>query len=738
MPNGVVEGAPERTVRPDADWSIPSEHEMSLLDLLQILYKRIYVILGLTLVGLIVAFLYSSRMTPQYEGVSLVNIDPGRSTDVGVSGLISDVGMGDAIEKLQTEALVIKSDTVLLDVITSMDLPDKPPFSSVFKREGGYKGAPFTPAQRQALLGMMKGALSVTMVPNTMLIEIRFRNQDPQLATDVANKLVQIYSDDNLRNRYEGTMRISTWLSGQLEGIRLQATEGQRKLADFERSHNLIGIDETGGLVSDTLRQINVELTEAEADRITKEARLKLAQTRNPELISAVAPSTTLNVLRSQNAQMLVEYAALSTRFGSGYPRVREMQEQLKKVQSDIDHEVANITSRLQDEYDTSTRTEDLLRQQLEAQKQRAYDVSQGTAEYEILKHEVESAQDLYDALQERLKEANITAGLSGVTINVVDQARIPSSPVEPRKFLYMGIGLAAGFFLGIVLAFILEALDDTLRTSESVELVSKLPVLAVVPHQVFDTKAGTAQDDKEKLVALYHPNSKEAEAFRLLRSSLLLSGTGAALKTIMIASSFEAEGKSTIASNLAIVLAQNGARVLLVDADLRRGTIHRFFGMERKSGLSMVLSGQQNGDAFFRPVPELPNLTVLPCGPHSPNPGALLSSRILGENVEQWRRDYDYVIIDTAPVLPVADSLYLPSIIDAVVLLVRAGVTRKKALLRTRSMLLRAHARIAGIVVNDIDLRIEHFYTYSGRQRFSYKYGSKYYQENEERNDEA
>ncbi|HEY0796068.1 MAG TPA: polysaccharide biosynthesis tyrosine autokinase [Acidisarcina sp.] len=737
MSSGVVQQHPPpvENAHPDGGWSGPDEHEMSLLDLLQILHKRFLAILGVTLLGVLAAMFYSSRVTPQYEGKSLVNIDPGRSTDVGVAGVISDVAMGDTIEKLQTEAMVIKSNTVLLDVIKTMDLPHKKPFSDVFARDGGYKGGEFTPAQRELLLEMLNSALTVTLVPNTKLIEIRFRNQDPQVATDVPNKLVQLYADHNLQDRYEGTMRISTWLSGQLEGIKQQATEGQKKLGDFERSHNLIGIDETGGLVADTLRQVNVELTSAEADRITKEARLKLSQSGNPELISAVAPSTTLNVLRSQHAELLVQYAALSSRFGSGYPRLKELQDQLAKVQSDIDREVTNITKRLQEEYDTSARTEDLLRQQLEAQKQRAYDVSQGTAEYEILRHEVQSAQDLYDALQERLKEASITAGLTGVTINVVDQARIPAYPVEPRRVVNLSIGFGVGLFLGMVLAFVLEALDDTLRTSESVEQVSKLPVLTVVPHQVFSSKSAGATNvpgGRKKLVTLYQSKSRATESFRLLRSSLLLSGADVRLKTIMITSSFEGEGKSTIASNTAVVLAQNGARVLLVDADLRRGTIHDFFGMERKNGLSMVLSGQAGESAYYNPVTELPNLTVLPCGPQSPNPGALLSSRTLVDTVEQWRRDYDYVIIDSAPILPVADSLYLPSIIDAVVLVVRAGLTRKKALQRTRMLLMRVHARIAGIVVNDIDLRIENFYTYSGRYGYNYSYGSNYYEEKE------
>ncbi|HEY0757969.1 MAG TPA: polysaccharide biosynthesis tyrosine autokinase [Acidisarcina sp.] len=737
MSSGVIQQHPAQQddSHREMSWSVPDEHEMTLLDLLQILHKRFLVVLAVTALGVIIALLYTSRVIPQYEGKALVNIDPGRSTNVGVSGVIADAGMGDTIEKLQTEARVITSDTVLLDVIQSMDLAHKPPFSDIFKKEGGYKGGEFSPGQREALLGMTKGALTVALVPNTKLLEIRFRNQDPVLATAVPNKLVQIYREHNLRDRYEGTMEISNWLSGKLEGIRQQATEGQRKLADFERSHNLIGIDETGGLVSDTLRQVNVELTTAEADRITKEARLKLAQTRNPELISAVAPSTTLGVLRSQHAEMLVQVAALSTRFGSGYPRLRELQEQLNKVQADIDTEVTNITKRLQDEYDTSARTEDLLRGQLEAQKQRAYDVSQGTAEYEILKHEVQSAQDLYDALQERLKEASITAGLTGVTINVVDMARIPASPVAPRRLLNLLIGLGAGMFLGVVLAFVLEALDDTLRTSENVEQVSKLPVLTVVPHQTFSLKSALPDQpagSRKKLVALYQTKSRAAESFRLLRSSLLLSGADARLKTIMITSSFEGEGKSTIACNTSIVLAQNGARVLLVDADLRRGTVHDFFGMERKSGLSMVLSGQTNEPSYFNPVAELPNLTVLPCGPQSPNPGALLSSRTLVDTVEQWRRDYDYVIIDSAPILPVADSLYLPSIIDTVVLVVRAGLTRKKALQRTRQLLLRVNARIAGIVVNDIDLRIENFYTYSGRYGYNYSYGSSYYEEKE------
>ena len=499
-----------------------------------------------------------------------------------------------------------------------------------------------------------------------------------------------------------------------------------------------MGIDAEGNsLVTDSLRIVNEQLIQAEADRIVKEARYRLAQTRNPELLVSVAPTTTLVSLRSQQAELLVQAAQLEAKFGSDYPRVREVRAQLATVQTDIDAEINNLLKRFEEEYNAAVKTEGLLKARLDATKQEAFRVSDSAADYGILKHEAEATADLYDALQLKLKEAGVTAGLNSNNVNLVDKASVPAFPVAPRKRYNFALGALLGLFLGVSVAVFLETLDDTIRTSEDAETISQLPSLAVVPR--FSVAARAARYGQEKappvsvsasnlspdLVAYLEPQATSAEAFRTLRSSILLSSADNQSRLLLITSSFAAEGKSTVAANLAISFARRDARVLLIDTDLRRGTLHTKFRAPNREGLSSLLVRESGSEAFQTPIPDLPNLFLLTRGPIAPNPGEILASRHMEELLEQWRLQYDHVVLDSAPVLPVADALSLAPQVDSTIIVVRAAVTRRKALIRVRSLLRRSQARVTGIVVNDVDLRLENYYTYA--KGYGYDYNSNY-----------
>ena len=336
------------------------------------------------------------------------------------------------------------------------------------------------------------------------------------------------------------------------------------------------------------------------------------------------------------------------------------------------------------------------------------------------------------------MQEASVTAGLSSNNVTLVDKAGVPALPVAPMKKSNLGFGALIGLFLGISLAVFLETLDDTIRTSDDAEAISHLPSLAVVPRFSTAAKAAKSKYGKDPqpepqantnfapdLVSYLAPQTISAEAFRTLRSSILLSSADNEARVVLITSSFASEGKSTIAANLAISFARRDARVLLVDTDLRRGTLHLKFRMPNREGLSTLLVRESGANAYQTPIPDLPNLFVLPRGPVAPNPGEILASRHMEALLDQWKIEYDHVILDSAPVLPVADALSLAPLSDSTIIVVRAGSTRKKALLRVRSLLKRAQARITGIVVNDVDLRLENYYTYS--KKYGYDYASNY-----------
>lgn len=727
---------PTQGARPDIPAANLSQQTTVITpaDLRKVLFKRKWVILIAILVGIAAAVFHILTTVPQFEAIARINIDLGRTTNLGIDSLIQQsMDYDEPDQQLQTQVQIMRGDTVSMDAINSLDLYHKEPFSEVFEKEP-YKGQ-LTPIERDGLLATFQGATRISVMPGTQLVEVRFENPDPVIAMKTANAIVNAYLQRDLQARFEGTTRISDWLSQQLTGLKAQVDKNQKDLSDYVREHNIAPTDAQGGtLVTDSLSTVNQQLAEAEADRIVKEARYKMAQTRNPELLMSVAPGTILGSLRDQQAQLMVEAAQLRSKFGPEYPKVRELNKQLASVQSDIDTEITNLTKRFAEEYNTAVQTEALMRSRLDQLKQAANQENQSAAQFDILKHGAEASAELYDALEMKLEEAGITAGLNSNDVDVVDQATVPAFPLSPQKRSDLVFGFLGGLFGGIVLAFLLETLDDTVRTSEEAEAISQLPTLAVVPH--FDLKKeapGTRTKGSPELlpdlVSYLDSQSLGAEAYRTLRSAILLSAVDREPKVLLVTSSFAEEGKSTTAANLAISFAQRQEKVLLVDTDLRRGTTHLKFGLSNRSGLSALLARESGPEIYEHPLPDLPNLTVLSRGPIAPNPGEMLASHAMEEMLKQWRTTYDRVIVDSSPVLAVSDSLSVAPQVDGVVILVRSGVTRKKALLRTRELLRRVGAHIAGTVINDVNLRLENYYTYSKRYGYGYKsnYGAGY-----------
>ena len=712
-------------------------------DIRKILIKRKWLILAGIVVGLAFAAVYILTTIPQYEALALIDINSGKQSNIGISDLVQEQqgGLEASLERTSTEIAIMQSDTVSLDVINTLNLYNTQPFAQVFVRTP-YKGT-LSPDERKSILAIFKGSTKIAAKPGTDLVEVRFRNQNPKVAAEVANAIVDRYTDRSLRVRYEGTTRISDWLAKQLNKLQSQVTDAQDKLAIYQKANNLIGVDPNGSgedLTLDNLRTANQQLSEAQADRVVKEARYRMAMTGNPELLLSVAPSTTLAQLQQQEAALTVQQAQLQSKFGPNWPRVKEVQSSLDQVRRDIKGEISNMQRRFEVEYNTALSTENLMKGRLDGAKGQAYQQNRSSAEYQILKHGADSASDLYDALQTRLKEAGITAGLNANQIDVVDRATTPARPVFPVKRNDAGIGLGAGIVLGLALALFAETIDDTIRTSDDAESITGLPALAVIPHFEPSEKRvlaapGTpaAEAERERmsrvspdLISYTEPQSYVAEGFRTLRSSILLSAVDREPKLLLLTSSFATEGKSTCAANLAISFARRSARVLIVDTDLRKGTLHMKFRTSNRFGLSTLLArGEHEGSAYENPLPDLPNLTLITRGPVTVNPGEALASHSMEQLLRQWREEYDHIILDTSPVLAVADTLSIAPQVDASFILVRSGVTRKKALLRTREQMRRVGARVQGIIVNDVDLRLENYYTYS--KRYNYSYNSNY-----------
>ncbi|MFL6426996.1 MAG: GumC family protein [Acidobacteriaceae bacterium] len=712
---------------------------LSLSEIGRILFKWKWLVLAFLLVAILLGYVYSKTRVPLYEGTATIDLNPSQ-TNMGLSDLIQESLSSEDV-RIPTEVARMQSNLVVFYAIRELAQQHRGPFPNAFDHLPPDAGMDaFSPVQLQIMIGSVRGSLRIAAVTGTDIISITYYDPRPQVAKDVPNTLIEVYLKRNLDDHMEGTGRVTRWLANEMEGLKQEATNAQARLGQYQKEHNLIDTGsgsgpssgQTESLELDRLRVSNSQVANAQADRIVQEAKLRLAESNDPDLVASVAPSSTLMTLRAELLSLTAQYNQLTTRYGPNYPRVHELHNQIVSVQNQVDSEMRNVQQRIREEYNTSTHAADLMRGQLDKQMQQAYKLNESAAQYALLRQDAESSRQLYDQLQLKLKESNLAAGLNTASVTVIDEAMLPLGPVSPDVRTNVMISAAFGLLVGVLVAFILDSLDDTLRTTDDVELFSGLLSIGAIPHFQAAAKAGRPEDlaeepgERRRLVSITAPASPTAEAYRALRSSILLSAIDNPLRTLVITSAFMSEGKSTLAANIAVMLAQRGERVLIVDADLRRSTLHLLFGLRRPpQGLTNLLSRQSDESVILHPVSQVPTLAYLPAGAVPPNPAELLASHRMAEMMRQWSEQYDRVIIDTAPILAISDSLAPAARADSVLLVVRAGVTRKKALMRTRELLRRVNAHLLGAVVNDIDMRKDSYYNYSGPYTYGYGYTS-------------
>jgi len=417
-------------------------------------------------------------------------------------------------------------------------------------------------------------------------------------------------------------------------------------------------------------------------------------------------------------------------KLGPAHPRVLELKNQLSQVQTSLNTEISNVGGRIENEYRAAMQQEKMLRAALDQQKQQANALNQAAITYNLLKRDVETSRQLYEGLLTKMKEASVSAGLKANNIRLVDVARVPAHSAHPNLPLNIGLGFFASIVLGVAFAFAREAMDNTVRTPEDVQMVAGLPSLGMVPLNLAPKRVekqaqallprSAAQEGRPSILTHAAPSSHLAEAYRAIRSALLLSSSGKPPQVILISSPLPGDGKTTTSVNTAIVLAQNGGRVLLIDADLRRSQVHKALGLPNGPGLSAVLSGNETLESQITRSREVPNLFVLTAGAAPPYPAELLGSQKMSELIQQFRKDFDFVVIDTPPLISVTDAVILSRQVDGILLVVHSGKTNKGALSRARELLALVNARVLGVLVNAVDLHSQAGY-------YSYGYGYSY-----------
>ena len=690
-----------------------------LLEIWSILRRRYRVVVLSFLTCVILAGLYCVVKHARYEAIARISVGQEGTDPLSIENVLP-TGM-DLDSKLQTQVKILTSDSLAWTIISDLRLDQKVAFAGTkpaSKPEGllTAEGAPISSVgdfQRAGLLEAFSRSLKVSAIPHTSVIEIRFRNPEAKLAAQVVNRLSSAYVERNFRTRYDATMQASSWLSKQLDDLKTNVEQSQTNLANYQKQKGIIGSDENNNLTLSRLDDISKRLTDAEADRITKEARYRLAQTGNPDLIGSLVPDVVLPTLRSQEADLKSQLATAQSKYGDAYPKVIQLKNQLAQVDTSLHKEMADITTRFKNEFEASAKSASEIRAAFDAQKERAYKESESFSQFAIMKREVETGRDLYDGLLAKLKEAGVTASLKSTNIEMIDSAAVPVKPVEPNIPIALLLGIAAGIVTGVGGAILIDNTDQTISTPEDVETIAALPTIGIVPRIAEKEGNGLGAAPVEVVA---QPRSSFAEAFHTIRTSLLLSSAGGPPRVIMVTSAVPGEGKSTISSNLAAVMAMNGSRVLLVDGDLRRGQVAESLRTGSGPGLSGCLSRMCEWRDAVKPLEGAPGMSVLGGGQRPPNPAELLSSARMTVLLEEWKAEFDHIVLDMPPGLAVTDPIMLSPVADAVLVVTRSGVTHKHALSRFIGMLARSRAHVTGAVLNDFDPNMSYYGHYYGQ----------------------
>jgi capsular exopolysaccharide synthesis family protein len=706
-----------------AEYREAGEHERSFLSLglndgqtlqhfLLIGKKYIWLVLTCALLGTGAGYIENATSPNEYRSTANIEITQDTADQFRVdTGGGYDSGYID-VTKLDTEIAILKSSTLAMKTIISLHL-DR---NKDFLPPGSTHAFDLSKIQdRHALIGIFEGGLAAERYGHTNILDLSYTARNPELAAAICNALVSNYVQHNFSDNYAATQEVSVWLQEQLGDLKNRLEASQEHMLEVQKDIGLVGIDQTQSIVLSRLVDISHDVTQAESQRLVAQAKLITMQSAPPDVLATLSADPVLLTLKQRSTELQGEYASLNSKYGPKNPRLLELRSELDEITQSMKREQATVISRAQEEVNAATQNQDALRRRLEAEKASAYMGNSKAVEYSLARREYESNRSLYDGLQQRLQEAGIIAGLHSTNIRRIDPADAPDFPSSPRKSVNLTLGLLCGLGIGLLLAFLVEALDTNIKTIFDIEERLGLPMLGVVPQ--VDTKLLSPEtfvaDATSTIPGAW---SRLAEAYRSLRTTILLSRAGTPPQVILISSAKPSEGKTSITTLEAIVFALNGARVLLIDSDLRRPSVHLRFRIGNKVGLTSVLTGKSPLHEAIVSVPTVPSLHLLPAGPIAPMPAELLGSLQMQRLVEGLRASYDFILIDTPPVLTVTDAAVLVSISDGVVLVLRYGQASRNVVARASEILLRSGAHLLGVVLNAVDLQSSDYAEYYGR----------------------
>lgn len=721
-----VAGRFDRVTSPREEAQLAASQDRSLFTVAE--YWRLAVkyrllILGSLLAAVVVGVAATLLMTPIYVSSVTLQIDREAARVLNVDEVQPRESMIQGEEFFQTQYGLLRSRSLAERVVDSLGLASSDAFLEQMGvdllRRGEGTAAEQAARRREAVLETIRENLGVSPVRGSRLVTVTFESPDPQLAARVVNAFAENFIQSNLDRKYESSSYAREFLEERIAQTKARLEESERALVAYAANQQIINLreaDSSSGeaqsLAGMNLSTLNSALAEARSERIAAEAKWRQASSAALMTLPEVLQNPAIQRLTEERAKVQAEYEEKLQVFQPAFPQMIQLKARLDELDAQIQSVASGIRNSIRGQYTVALNEERELQAQVERLKGDVLDLRDRSVQYNILMREVDTSRTLYDGLLQRYKEVGITGGVAANNISIVDRAIPADEPSKPRLLVNLALAALLGLGLGVLAAFIMEALDETLATPDDVESKLGLPLLAVIP--LLD-KGMTPQE------ALKDVRSNFSEAYYSLRTALQFSTPNGAPANLLVTSSRPAEGKSTTAYATAVNLARLGRRVLLVDGDLRNPSMHRVVGVENDAGMSNLLSGGAELGSLVKPTSQ-DGLDFIPCGPLPPNPAELWGGDRLKRVLEEAAGVYDHVVIDGPPVLGFADAPLLASAVGGTVFVLEAKGTRRAQARGALRRLAVGNGHILGAVLSKFNTKTVQYGGYD--YAYDYHYG--------------
>ncbi len=730
--------------------------------------KRLWLVVGVLVLVTGATAIYMARQADVYESLSRVQVDSETANNPAIGALKGNpIFLNNPSQDptyFNTQIQILTSAGLLGRVAKTLDLEHNQAFlhpqtaqnlslweslknivgssksKSQTKEPEGYVLRPSSALSNddigeanhlQPFVEMLQSELSVKQLGDTRIIEVRFKHQDPGIAEKINNTIADTFVVSNLERKTETTNSAGDFLQRRIADLQSEIRSDEEQLINYAKNHQILSLDASQNTVVDRLAGLNKQLLEAENERTAAEAAYRAALT--PGALEAQAEATNnkssvnteakLAELKQHRAQLLLEYT-------EKYPEVKDVDQQIamleKQVEQSRSHTESVVKTNLETNYRQALQKEGALRAAFAKQRAETLTQNEAAVNYRIIQQQIETNKSLLDGLLQRSKENEVILAGTPNNVHVVDHAAVPKTPIGPKRIQAIALAALFALILGIALARYLDYMDDSVRTSDDVESFLRLPALTVIPtvansarRRLLSAMPGNRRNghDKSPELLLNAPTrSALAESYRQLRTLVLLSSAGGAPKTLLVTSSQPGEGKTTTVVNTAMILAQTGAKVIIVDGDMRRPRLHSIFNVDNDKGLSGILASKMSESEMLNCVQqhEESSLYLLPSGRLPPNPAELLGSDQIRTLMSVLENTFTHIVIDSPPVASFTDGVLLSAVADGVLLVVHGGAASRHVVRRSKQLLSDVGAKIFGVVLNNVTVSKHDYYYYN------------------------